>query len=654
MDFLEKNLTELIKVNPDLVEKIIEHQITDMSKYKLAYSKCDDINLYIDDIPVHDTVDPVGESLDIWQRCPEKGKDVVRVIYGMGLGYLFKRVVKEAEKKILVYEPDMDILRIALEIVDFGDILSRPQIKIVQDKFYLKTEIESISSRDDNASVFFLQYHKNMHSDALMDFVKDVETITNVIQTGFTELKNKSKNWARCISQNLKYVAANEELHSLTNSFENKPAVIVSAGPSLKASIEHIKKYRDNIVVVAVGMALKALLKENIRPDFCIIIESANACAFTLDGLDLKGINFIFPAEVNPSIYQFEFDRVFNYYTENLFTSDWVQSFSGVSCLDYINRGTVSIAAFWTAKILGCNPLILTGQDLAYVGGKCYAGDAFFNLICTVNQETGDFEFEIPETEGFKEAIKKEFSHIQSDEQVEAFRMSVINKRKQELAKVKGQNGEILPTSTGYALFVKHFEEIVPMLQGKTLINCSTGGAQLDGYENALMQDVLEKYAPQKIDVEQIISEALKNYQKPTSNSQKNSFLNEQIKKMTEFIKICKDAVSFLEKFEKQRKHSRIIRTSAKQLFDKSLGLYGASLKMYYSNNKFLISLLYSEFLDVEKSLKSYNNQKNDENLIKVVKEMKKFFENGYKNCEECILNFENCKENLNINVKNL
>ena len=45
MDFLEKNLTELIKVNPDLVEKIIEHQITDMSKYKLAYSKCDDINL---------------------------------------------------------------------------------------------------------------------------------------------------------------------------------------------------------------------------------------------------------------------------------------------------------------------------------------------------------------------------------------------------------------------------------------------------------------------------------------------------------------------------------------------------------------------------------------------------------------------------------
>ena len=51
MDFLEKNLTELIKVNPDLVEKIIEHQITDMSKYKLAYSKCDDINLYIDDMP---------------------------------------------------------------------------------------------------------------------------------------------------------------------------------------------------------------------------------------------------------------------------------------------------------------------------------------------------------------------------------------------------------------------------------------------------------------------------------------------------------------------------------------------------------------------------------------------------------------------------
>lgn len=648
MDFLEKNLQELLKVNPELVEKIINHQITDMSKYKLAYSKCDDINLYIDDEPVHDTVDPIGEAQRIWQSCDLKEPTgVVRIIYGLGLGYLLKRIFKESKRKILVYEPDMDILRITLEIVDLSDILSQPQIKIVQDKFYLKTEIESISTKDDITSIFFLEYYKRHYQKELLDFVKDVQTISGVVQTGFKELQKKSKHWAKCISQNIGHVSINEELDSLKNSFENKPAIIVSAGPSLQASIEYIKKYRDNVVVIAVGMALKTLIKEGIRPDFCIIIESANACAFTLDGLDLSGINFIFPAEVNPSIYQFDFDRIFNYYTENLFTSPWVQEFSGVNCLDYINRGTVSIAGLWTAKILGCNPLILTGQDLAYVGGKCYAGNTFCSITCSVNQETGEFEFDVPDYEELKTVLKKEFG-IETEDDFEFFKKTLIDTRKAELTKVKGQNGELLPTSTGYALFVKHFEEVTPFLRDKQLYNCSIGGAQIDGYENIPIQDVLVKLPKEIINVEEIVKKSLENYQKPTTVLTKINFLNTQIKQLKDFIKICKDAIQLFEKFEKQKKHCKVIRNSAKQIFDKMLNLYGFSLKNYYAPNKFLLSLLYSDFIDGEKVLQAYNSQKNDEKLLEVANQLKKFFENGVKDCEEVILNFENCKNQIN------
>ena len=646
-NFLEKNLEQIAKYNKPLADKIASHEITTAS-YRLDVTKCDDLNLYIDGHPVHDEIDALGQAQSIFQKSYKKGH--LNVIYGFGLGYLFTRFLKEVQEKVIVYEPNIDILRITLGIFDFSEALANPKVKIVHDKFNIKPAIESMSVKDDKITLYFLPYHGHFFKKEIDEFVKDLSMINSLIEVGFKELARKSKDWALSTAKNLIPITKGEELDALKDKFKDKPAVVVSAGPSLLKSIETIKKYRDKIVVISVGIALKALLKHGIKPDFTAIIETGN-CLMNVEGADVSGINFIFPPEVNSRIYEFEYDRTFNYYTENLFTSDWVMDYTKIDCRQYMNRGTVSITALWSAKILGCNPIILTGQDLAYSGGKCYAGDSFFGLTCTVNQETGEFEFQTPEFENQKKEVIEKYYGTNDPEQMQQILDGYIAQKKLELAKVKGQNGELLPTSAGYALFVKHFEELIPELYEKKLFNCSTGGAQIDGYENAIMEDVLKEYANEIIDVEKIVQQAIKEYEKPADTVHKKTFLDENIAILKEYMRLCEKGSDYLKKFKQQLKRTRILRNEIKNIFFKAMDTYAFIIKNIYSKNKYLMSLSYQDYLGVEDAIQAYNKSQNDDNFINMSDVLNMFFVNAIKSSEESVKILNSVKEAINESV---
>jgi len=622
MDILLKNTEQIAKYNKPLADKILSHVI-ESDGYRLDYTKCDDLNLYIDEMPVHDEIDAVEQAKEIFDKSYQK--DHVSIIFGLGLGYLFNRFIKEVNDKILVYEPNLDVLRITLGLFDFSEALANPRIRLVHDKFHLKSAIETVNIKDDLFTLYFLPFHNFRYKPELTEFINDLTLIHGLIDVGFKELARQSRNWGFNTIQNLDKIHFNDELESLSGKFKDKPAIIVSAGPSMVKSIEAIKKYRDKVIVISVGISLKALLNNGIKPDFTAVIE-AGYCLFNLKGADTSGINFIFPPEVNHRITETgQIDRAFNYYTENLFTSDWVQEFTGIDCSPYINRGTVSITALWSAHLMGCNPIILTGQDLAYVDGKCYAGDTHFGLKCVVNQETGAIDFETPGFTNQKESIEV-YGGIKSPEEVRKFLDIVIAQKRNDVQKVKGQNGELIATSAGYALFVKHFEEIIPDMEGKNLFNCSTGGAQIDGYENILMEEVLEKFATEKIDVEKIITDSINSYKKPSNIEHKTNFINTNIQKLEEYIQIGAKGLASIKKFKQNHTRTRKITADLKQALFKSVNIYYEMVEKFYSKNRYLMSLSYQEFVEVEEVLKKFDASRNDEDLMALVQNLFNFF----------------------------
>ena len=458
----------------------------------------------------------------------------------------------------------------------------------------MKAGIESVNVKDDLFTVYFLPFHNFRYKNELQEFISDLTAIHGLINVGYKELARQSKKWGVNTIYNLSKIHSNNELEAIRDKFKDKPAIVVSAGPSMLKSIEAIKKYRDKVIVISVGIALK--------------------------------INFILPPEVSFRLYETNvISRSFNYYTENLFTSDWVQEFTGIDCSPYINRGTVSITALWSAHIMGCNPIILTGQDLAYIDGKCYAGDSHFGLRCVVNQETGEIDFETPEFENQKK-YWAQYANNDSSEFLTNALAKFIAEKKQDVTKVKGQNGEWLTTSAGYALFVKHFEELIPDLAEIKLFNSSTGGAQLDGYENIEIEEVLEKFAKEKIDVEKTILEAVNLYKEPSSIDHKIAFINANIEKLDQYNQASRNGSAHIKKFRQQYTRTRKITTDLKQIFFKSIDVYYGAIEKIYSKNRYIMSMSYQEFTEVEDALKEFDTQKTDEALMDLVGKISDFF----------------------------
>ena len=57
--------------------------------------------------------------------------------------------------------------------------------------------------------------------------------------------------------------------------------------------------------------------------------------------------------------------------------------------------GSVSTVALGMARMLGCSPIVLVGQDLAYSGGCTYAtGTGYEGSKAEINRETGVIRLE--------------------------------------------------------------------------------------------------------------------------------------------------------------------------------------------------------------------------------------------------------------------
>ena len=193
---------------------------------------------------------------------------------------------------------------------------------------------------------------------------------------------------------------------------------------------------------------------------------------------------------MQPITYKGIYDRPaknkFIFYADNDEASKWAAKKFGISQHDYINRGTVSVNALASAKIMGCNPIVLVGQDLAYTDSKCYVDGAIYD----------DYQL------SGNEVCVKNLENIMDKTKLSS---NSINNRAKFLTKqlyhVKGQNGETLVSPGDYASFIKYFEEIATnYLKDTKLINATQGGAQINGYENMIFQDVVDNFARMSFD----------------------------------------------------------------------------------------------------------------------------------------------------------
>jgi hypothetical protein len=167
-----------------------------------------------------------------------------------------------------------------------------------------------------------------------------------------------------------------------------------------------------------------------------------------------------------------------------------LEALTGVSGLPVC--GSVSTIAFSLAEKLGCSPIVLVGQDLAYTTGRTHAGGTWWEASrASISETTGEVRLQ------WSEELKK-VGHRHDHEPLA------------EVAQWGGAGTVFSGASfTGIRAWFEAAAELLGTARpGLALINSTEGGARLRGFDERPLAEVLSALPARGITAEAIAARA--------------------------------------------------------------------------------------------------------------------------------------------------
>ena len=184
--------------------------------------------------------------------------------------------------------------------------------------------------------------------------------------------------------------------------------------------------------------------------------------------------------------------------------------------------------AFKVAEALGCDPIILIGQDLAF------SRDGRTNAAGSVHGERQD-------------------SYL-----------------REQIIKTMGNDGQPITTSKTLYAFLKSYEMDIAGYQG-TCINSTEGGAYINGTRVMPFQEAIDQYIQESFDPLETIRTHLSAFSKGVAEQDYErilSLINETVKDMQEIIKNCKKGIETYEQYQKDLKQCLVDSEKLNELRD--------------------------------------------------------------------------------------
>lgn len=613
---LEKNLECIAQYNPKLKQDLLNLK-TLTNHIELVQTGSGEPNLLYNQIPLHNEYEAEREAKDIFAKIPNTPTSM-HVLFGIGLGYLFKEFCEQSKGIVIVYEPNLEILRVTLELVDFSAELSKQNVKIASDIPAFKEFFINNYSYKANSTFAFLSSYKQIYSNEMNEIFKQIEVITGICLADYNTLKYNAANSIEMMLKNIPDTLEETPLSELKSIYKDKTALIVSAGPSLDQNIEIIKKNRDKVIIFCVGTALKALIKNGITPDFLNVIE-LNDCSPQIEGLDLSDVNLILEPYTNKVFHKTKTKRRFCFPTNSSHANISWARLTGVDISPYTAKGTVSYEALFSAKMLGFNKIILIGQDLAYANNQCYSKySAYPDLSYQINPDTNKLEVKIQNYENYVHSLIPE-GLKDREQDFRNYANYKIKNLNDTLYFVKGISGEMLPTQGCYATFIEHFKEFAQTYPGLNLINSSMIGAHIEGFKNLPLETALEHASPIKDKPDlNLISY---NYDKPRILRN----LNREKENMKNILKEFEKAREYIFKYTREFQRKQTLTHETNKYFKLLLQLYNDIAMKYNVDSPLYQAISFAENMEVQYTIKNAE-EVNIENIQALYECLKQYY----------------------------
>lgn len=479
-EILNKNLKYLEEKHSVFYAKVInfiENSENESNTIEIVNSKNNLLNFSISrngkKFFLHSNYDPYKEGY-IVSDLEDDLFDTI-VILGFGLGYHVEQIIgRFPDRNKLIIETDIEIFVTCLKCRDITGILGAKNVTLVLTSDYkeIYNELVILHKHSVIFSLKFVQLgsynhiYSKMWSELQTEFLKYLnDYVVNVrTQMAFNKL------WLYNFFSNILHLDQTANFNSFEGKFETVPAILVSAGPSLEKSIPYLKSLENKALIIAAGSTINSLLKNGIIPHMILGIDGGEAMSESFNLVDRDDILLAFMLNLH-------YDCVNKYKGPKLYiktTSEphvyYFEKKVGLSTTEVIAGASVANVTLDFLVKLGCDPIILVGQDLAYTGMKSHAEGS----ICSLN-------------------ITNAVHSIENDK---------------VFVKVKDMFGEITYTNQVFLTMKYWFDNYFKMMSGKrTFINASAGGMKLENVISMNLEEVLGKYCTERIEIRSKISE---------------------------------------------------------------------------------------------------------------------------------------------------
>jgi hypothetical protein len=379
---LERNLRALARVNPGAARAVASTP----ARADLSWARSDEGV----DVPELGAVAlasrrrPLAEAKRVADGVDVRAKASV-LVAGFGAGYLVAELSRRLNGAglVIVYEPDLGLLRAVFDRVDHSAWLATTPLVLITDPDDAAGLSAALTGREGELALGLEMVDhapsRERLGDGAVRLRKNMTAYVDTVQTAVNTTLVLAATTLRNRLSNLDRYTTCPGVSELAGAARGRPALVVSAGPSLARTIDLLARpgVRERFVIIAAQTVLKPLLSRGIRPHFVTAVDYHEVSRRFYDGLgarDVDGVTLVAEPQVNPAVLEAFPGAI------RLCKDDWLDELLGPGLARDMGHlplaATVAHLAYYLARHLGCDPVALVGQDLGFTDGQYYAAGA--------------------------------------------------------------------------------------------------------------------------------------------------------------------------------------------------------------------------------------------------------------------------------------
>jgi hypothetical protein len=449
----------------ELEQILCERTKNDMINFKV---NIDGHNFFM-----HSTYDPIKEAKNWTSRIDMKNFDTIAVL-GIGVGYHLEELFyRYTNKNKVIIEPNLGVFVKLMTVRDIRHLITaKNTFFILSDNseqiakiFFGLRESGQIGSVCFEELLSYRTAYGSWYTEVQKDFIKYSKLYGIKVNTSVFF----SNDWLKNFFMNIPQIAESINLDRYEAKFKGIPAVIISAGPSLNKNMHLLNEIKDKALIISAGSSINILEKKGIIPHIMVGIDGGEGESRIFNNVRSDNIYFAYCSSIH-------YDGLKNYKGPKLYFkpnvleyNSWFESEVGMSTKAICSGASVSNLSLSIARLMGCDPIILVGQDLSYANMEVYAEGA-----------------------------------VLKEEQDKVLRKNVEDKNKYYIQETDIY-GNIVYTVPSMKSIKVYFEDYVKLNQGTVYLNGTEGGLPIDGITNMPLIEIIDEYCREKYNISGIL-----------------------------------------------------------------------------------------------------------------------------------------------------